>query len=140
MSRVSMNVDIVFFGSSSKRQTVMRLMTWIQTGALPNVPGSPTATKASRHPNAWAMAPPNTAASAPPIGTPIAINEKTAALLLALKRSEIMDTRAGVRSEEHTSELQSLMRISYAVFCLKKKTQTHTHNSTNAQSRTNNKT
>src|SRR3546814_7853351 len=34
-----------------------------------------------------------------------------------------------VRSEEHTSELQSLMRISYAVFCLKKKTQkqlTHT--------------
>src|SRR3546814_4561003 len=29
------------------------------------------------------------------------------------------------RSEEHTSELQSLMRISYAVLCLKKKTQTH---------------
>src|SRR3546814_3665006 len=28
----------------------------------------------------------------------------------------------GARSEEHTSELQSLMRISYAVFCLKKKT------------------
>src|SRR3546814_3421708 len=31
------------------------------------------------------------------------------------------------RSEEHTSELQSLMRISYAVFCLKKKTQQYTH-------------
>src|SRR3546814_2411294 len=31
------------------------------------------------------------------------------------------------RSEEHTSELQSLMRISYAVFCLKKKKQ-HTYN------------
>src|SRR3546814_4628010 len=30
---------------------------------------------------------------------------------------------ARARSEEHTSELQSLMRISYAVFCLKKKTQ-----------------
>src|SRR3546814_4997381 len=30
--------------------------------------------------------------------------------------------RGGARSEEHTSELQSLMRISYAVFCLKKKT------------------
>src|SRR3546814_2248184 len=30
------------------------------------------------------------------------------------------------RSEEHTSELQSLMRISYAVFCLKKKTQPQT--------------
>src|SRR3546814_6532958 len=32
------------------------------------------------------------------------------------------------RSEEHTSELQSLMRISYAVFCLKKKTQSTTTN------------
>src|SRR3546814_10874799 len=32
----------------------------------------------------------------------------------------------GMRSEEHTSELQSLMRISYAVFCLKKKTTTST--------------
>src|SRR3546814_4197027 len=31
----------------------------------------------------------------------------------------------GVRSEEHTSELQSLMRISYAVFCLKKKKRTN---------------
>src|SRR3546814_4457217 len=48
--------------------------------------------------------------------------------------------RAGFRSEEHTSELQSLMRISYAVFCLKKKQRKrtltnidnrnrHTHNS-----------
>src|SRR3546814_9827769 len=40
------------------------------------------------------------------------------------------DRRRGVivvgRSEEHTSELQSLMRISYAVFCLKKKKKRHT--------------
>src|SRR3546814_6333665 len=36
------------------------------------------------------------------------------------------DGLLGVRSEEHTSELQSLMRISYAVFCLKKKKTTHT--------------
>src|SRR3546814_4736686 len=34
--------------------------------------------------------------------------------------------RAESRSEEHTSELQSLMRISYAVFCLKKKKKTET--------------
>src|SRR3546814_2033047 len=34
---------------------------------------------------------------------------------------------AAQRSEEHTSELQSLMRISYAVFCLKKKTNQQTH-------------
>src|SRR3546814_5874845 len=32
-----------------------------------------------------------------------------------------------IRSEEHTSELQSLMRISYAVFCLKKKNTQHKH-------------
>src|SRR3546814_4182774 len=40
------------------------------------------------------------------------------------------DARRGglCRSEEHTSELQSLMRISYAVFCLKKKKQQRKHN------------
>src|SRR3546814_1308288 len=35
--------------------------------------------------------------------------------------------RRNERSEEHTSELQSLMRISYAVFCLKKKKKTKIH-------------
>src|SRR3546814_10716122 len=34
---------------------------------------------------------------------------------------EVAKLPLGLRSEEHTSELQSLMRISYAVFCLKKK-------------------
>src|SRR3546814_8922048 len=38
------------------------------------------------------------------------------------KRQHAADNHFIVRSEEHTSELQSLMRISYAVFCLKKKT------------------
>src|SRR3546814_3585857 len=44
-------------------------------------------------------------------------------------RSELFPVRddAG-RSEEHTSELQSLMRISYAVFCLKKKKNTNRYN------------
>src|SRR3546814_3713058 len=43
------------------------------------------------------------------------------------------------RSEEHTSELQSLMRISYAVFCLKKKkTQQPTRTTTHSQHTTNN--
>src|SRR3546814_5801582 len=37
------------------------------------------------------------------------------------------DPETLLRSEEHTSELQSLMRISYAVFCLKKKTTPHHH-------------
>src|SRR3546814_10796172 len=38
-------------------------------------------------------------------------------------------SQRGVRSEEHTSELQSLMRISYAVFCLKKKPKNNIHTS-----------
>src|SRR3546814_2117281 len=45
-----------------------------------------------------------------------------------VSRNAVVDSRCGARnghvddrSEEHTSELQSLMRISYAVFCLKKK-------------------
>src|SRR3546814_2987089 len=43
--------------------------------------------------------------------------------------------RARQRSEEHTSELQSLMRISYAVFCLKKKKDIYTtHNYRNTSS------
>src|SRR3546814_9151162 len=37
------------------------------------------------------------------------------------------DRGGNSRSEEHTSELQSLMRISYAVFCLKKKNEAHIH-------------
>src|SRR3546814_4250675 len=39
-----------------------------------------------------------------------------------LQRPPSRATATSMRSEEHTSELQSLMRISYAVFCLKKKT------------------
>src|SRR3546814_5229709 len=39
----------------------------------------------------------------------------------------IIAVLAIIRSEEHTSELQSLMRISYAVFCLKQKKQNYIH-------------
>src|SRR3546814_5028767 len=44
--------------------------------------------------------------------------QKTAALIMS---------NESLRSEEHTSEIQSLMRISYAVFCLKKKNNNKTH-------------
>src|SRR3546814_7878930 len=42
-----------------------------------------------------------------------------------------------IRSEEHTSELQSLMRISYAVFCLKKKKNKIPHRKNNKQRKCN---
>src|SRR3546814_5947242 len=45
--------------------------------------------------------------------------------IFSLGRSLASATSCGRRSEEHTSELQSLMRISYAVFCLKKKKSIH---------------
>src|SRR3546814_7178099 len=41
------------------------------------------------------------------------------------RQREVQRRRSQGRSEEHTSELQSLMRISYAVFCLKKKKPTN---------------
>src|SRR3546814_10199611 len=42
-------------------------------------------------------------------------------------RSKAHMSSTAIRSEEHTSELQSLMRISYAVFCLKKKKHYNSH-------------
>src|SRR3546814_2720396 len=44
---------------------------------------------------------------------------------LAQRESRYWRDERAIRSEEHTSELQSLMRISYAVFCLKKKKQAY---------------
>src|SRR3546814_3873824 len=46
-------------------------------------------------------------------------------LALIFMTVQILFAPVNNRSEEHTSELQSLMRISYAVFCLKKKNQNH---------------
>src|SRR3546814_6936160 len=42
-----------------------------------------------------------------------------------VEASALIEAARRARSEEHTSELQSLMRISYAVFCLKKKNNIH---------------
>src|SRR3546814_10297468 len=54
---------------------------------------------------------------------PIRVSPSSPRLDQALRflRDISLIDNGGVRSEEHTSELQSLMRISYAVFCLKKK-------------------
>src|SRR3546814_5517586 len=58
-----------------------------------------------------------------------ALSFKSSSLpLVSRVRIEAMWVCADLRSEEHTSELQSLMRISYAVFCLKKKTNTTQNN------------
>src|SRR3546814_8371737 len=59
----------------------------------------------------------------------VSSNERIAVMAAIQIAAELLSTRTpdgplgNVRSEEHTSELQSLMRISYAVFCLKKQKQ-----------------
>src|SRR3546814_2179972 len=64
-------------------------------------------------------------------GEPITQAPKWTASIGATQEFEfeagILKLHADYRSEEHTSELQSLMRISYAVFCLKQKTNTSQH-------------
>src|SRR3546814_7437022 len=57
------------------------------------------------------------------LGDDVQLAEPVEALLVVGQALEL--GRAALRSEEHTSELQSLMRISYAVFCLKKKKTIH---------------
>src|SRR3546814_6770386 len=61
----------------------------------------------------------------------IPIDARTVPLFLdlAAKRLDCPSFGLRLRSEEHTSELQSLMRNSYAVFCLKKKNKTTTYTS-----------
>src|SRR3546814_9671398 len=55
-----------------------------------------------------------------PLRNPRHGRDKLHAVILKLRQAAVQHLGA-LRSEEHTSELQSLMRISYAVFCLKKK-------------------
>src|SRR3546814_7240434 len=54
---------------------------------------------------------------------PRALHVREDALDIGIEHQDLLDAAvAALRSEEHTSELQSLMSISYAVFCLKTKT------------------
>src|SRR3546814_2345376 len=63
------------------------------------------------------------------IGKPRAVTEAELFQLTVVEATHLIRGVGGriARSEEHTSELQSLMRISYAVFCLKNKTSTGRH-------------
>src|SRR3546814_7611966 len=90
----------VFFFSSRRRHTICALVTGVQTCALP-------------------ICRARQAARARGLLRRDQVPPRDRRFHGADRRSD--RDGAGRRSEEHTSELQSLMRISYAVFCLKKK-------------------
>src|SRR3546814_2061763 len=121
-----MFIIVIFFFSSRRRHTRCALVTGVQTCALPRAAGfrSKAATRRCVIDNRLAASRPGLAL---PLSNLVArfgldATARDAILLLALaERHE--------RSEEHTSELQSLMRISYAVFCLKKQKHTHKNKS-----------
>src|SRR3546814_6611399 len=118
---VSEATDFVFFFSGRRRHTRCALVTGVQTCALPICWPS---CKASAPPPGWT--PPGSACP----GRACCSGKRQPSGRRSGTGSNCDRNRAipcsgkgcpPCRSEEHTSELQSLMRISYAVFCLKKK-------------------
>src|SRR3546814_8376049 len=114
-----------FVFSSRRRQTRCALVTGVQTCALPISPLIAYAVKAN--PNKSVIA---TLAALGAGADVVSIGELRRAMAGGVPANRIVFSGVGktreelteaLRSEEHTSELQSLMRISYAVFCLKKK-------------------
>src|SRR3546814_6757866 len=108
-----------FFFSSRRRHTRCALVTGVQTCALPIIV---TAQKRGESINSVPIS--ITAVSGDALRNQGIVD--TESLTRVVPGFVVANTYFGspvyyLRSEEHTSELQSLMRISYAVFCLKKK-------------------
>src|SRR3546814_7678913 len=121
--------------SSRRRHTIGALVTGVQTCDLPILTtNGPSACFTARQRMAVASEPDCGSVSAKaPISSPSAIARtyfcfcaSVPWVRMPLQNSELLTDMMVecARSEEHTSELQSLMRISYAVFCLKKKKKT----------------
>src|SRR3546814_8394247 len=104
-------VCFVFFFSSRRRHTRCALVTGVQTCALPIL-------------TLWNSTSALTESSRPTAASPRILICWRIFITSTSERRSAASAAISVRSEEHTSELQSLMRVSYAVFCLKKKKQT----------------
>src|SRR3546814_3328309 len=145
-----MYVLLVFFCSSRRRHTRCALVTGVQTCALPICKAAQTPDLKPGQAHAGSAGAQQNARSGPGVVVPRETcpdhsrsgittwrqrsleASRTSAEELASRRA-ITTFSSRRRSEEHTSELQSLMRISYAVFCLKTKNihaQTNTCNHT----------
>src|SRR3546814_10730428 len=121
---------IVFFFSSRRRHTRCALVTGVQTCALP-IYRAPAASSAGNQRRDACDLFINEAFNASAIRNsyrercPMNLRHLEAFRAVMLSGSVTQAAQSlNLRSEEHTSELQSLMRISYAVFCLKKKKKT----------------
>src|SRR3546814_5690141 len=109
---------LVFFSNTS-RHTRCALVTRVQTFALPISRGWRSAAAASSLATFLGRQNPRTdGCRRPPEARGLPAARSAAAPDVGGRTRHLSSSR----SEEHTSELQSLMRISYAVFCLKKKT------------------
>src|SRR3546814_10476451 len=128
-----------FVFAGRRRHTRCALVTGVQTCALPISPGSELPLFAAARARELGVEP-DMALPATPPSEEVVADYQTVRLSLKdhpmtflrdhlreqgiLSCAETQEAKSGAkvrRSEEHTSELQSLMRISYAVFCLKKK-------------------
>src|SRR3546814_6471623 len=136
-------LSIFFFFSSRRRHTRCALVTGVQTCALPICRREQAAETLLKGEEPGRQRPAGDAkgkdqAASIPVGEPahrIARDAREHRHAESLQHAELQvgEAERGLerrrdeaeRSEEHTSELQSLMRISYAVFCLKKKKKTN---------------
>src|SRR3546814_6471768 len=109
-----------FFFSSRRRHTSCALVTGVQTCALPISPGHtvPDRPRSRRRVRARVRVPGH---RTPRAQRRAVRRDPPGADAGRARRADRRGFGLLARSEEHTSELQSLMRISYAVFCLKKK-------------------
>src|SRR3546814_4457112 len=114
---------IFFFFSSRRRHTRCALVTGVQTCALPISKLKPPNNRSPRSAQARGERQMNISNTMHHLRyrADAAIGEIGRRLIRSSQRNSIYLSHAKDRSEEHTSELQPLMRISYAVFCLKNK-------------------
>src|SRR3546814_5485441 len=120
-SGVCVCVIFLFFFSSRRRHTRCALVTGVQTCALP-ISGLRARHSDSRAKSGVDVSHVGLAGIA---GVERLSPDEENALTRVPACAAFQRRKARERSEEHTSELQSLMRISYAVFCLKKKKNTN---------------
>src|SRR3546814_2023736 len=130
---MSFLIFFLFFFSSGSRHTSCALVTGVQTCALPIYPPLAERDRAAlRGPGADRRGPVPGLCRLDAVAHPLAgheVDDSRATIgfardvdaVVAVGHAIVPEHALATRSEEHTSELQSLMRISYAVFCLKKK-------------------